>query len=1037
MKRSRSRGAIGLTFSVVAVEDRLKDFDAWDTDPIDNLNSSLAKSPTIKGLGSRAELVIKRGDIIKVLGACDSDGSKRRAVTRSAQRLSSGFLDPDAPVHDPYDVQTWWVGTIVKRGKDLQTGRFPQRCVALMKELREKNQTFRCKMCSRMQKSYVSHQILNDFGITGQKNHLFGARDLCDSCGPKIVRVVKSVAQAVLAKESNTEIITMLKQVARRKLVHEVAIEAYALTPERVPQAPPARRPENVVVVASPRVRRNKTPPGNGSSGSRRRISKNTVESPSLDVNNNPGPATDETDTNDTNDTNSNNNDNADTTDINDNNSNNDNNNDQATDEKKMEKANEPTDVEQDPCTNGRLGNRSTLLPGLSLIFNNTCAKEGHVEKSHILRMVKRLAKDHTEAKDFICDDETAEVIIDSLDADGNGTVEFAEWSQWIVRGAARTQDERDRFKQQNDVLYNTMMFLETIARIAAKLTLNPSLENIRPALVTIFHDAMTYEGHLTPEDIQNMVESLSSKFPTIAFMECNDQVAATIVQSLDDDDNGTVELEEFVPWLMSGMSKDTETRTKFAEQGETFQLLISFMESLAQVAEQMTANILKLKPGLQYLFKKYSSGSNNSTMIVDDIKLMVNELATEYIQLEWFDCDDEFTTLIVNSLDQDGDGMVDENEFVDWMLKGAAKSSYIKEKFASKNEKFNKLSKFVTAISNVAKILNGDNGDNDGNDGNGNNDGNDGNGNNDGNDGNDGNATEPSAASQPEKATSNDATAITTATAATAGTAAVPMLLQQRRDRIKKSNVLKNLPAFGSLTEDHIKSIVDTMKYEEFDDDNPLIIEQGKVANKVYIVLAGQVSIMAASGKQGWPAEKMRIGELEVFGVEALLGIENQRYSISGVACDEVQLMSLTVPGNPILGDQAEEIVKAARKQREVDVGLKFGRKFRSKFLERKNSGTLQRVENVNGSGGGGSGDSGSSGSSGGSDGNAPSSPTTATPMPIPKEAVTGGGEDEEAALKKLKEKKKAERIAKHTAMIEKKRMESSVDPDEWGVND
>ena len=86
MKRSRSRGAIGLTFSVVAVEDRLKDFDAWDTDPIDNLNSSLAKSPTIKGLGSRAELVIKRGDIIKVLGACDSDGSKRRAVTRSARR---------------------------------------------------------------------------------------------------------------------------------------------------------------------------------------------------------------------------------------------------------------------------------------------------------------------------------------------------------------------------------------------------------------------------------------------------------------------------------------------------------------------------------------------------------------------------------------------------------------------------------------------------------------------------------------------------------------------------------------------------------------------------------------------------------------------------------------------------------------------------------------------------------------------------------------------------------------------------------------
>ena len=78
------------------------------------------------------------------------------------------------------------------------------------------------------------------------------------------------------------------------------------------------------------------------------------------------------------------------------------------------------------------------------------------------------------------------------------------------------------------------------------------------------------------------------------------------------------------------------------------------------------------------------------------------------------------------------------------------------------------------------------------------------------------------------------------------------------------------------------------------------------------------------------------------------------------------------------------KENLKAARKQREVNVGLKFGRKFRYKFLKRKNAGTLQRVENVNGSGGGSSGDSGGSSGSGDSSGtgesggNAPSSPTT-----------------------------------------------------------
>jgi len=982
MNRTRSIQSLGLNFTVVAVEDRLKGFEAWDADQSSNKGLITSSQSQQKGLGSRNELVIKRGDIIKVLAACNPDGSKRRPVRREAKRLSSGFLDPNAPAHDPYDKETWWIGTIVnKRGKETKTGRFPQRSVAMMAELRQKNQTFRCKMCSRMQKSFVTHDVLNSFGITGQPNHLFGARDLCDGCGPKILRVVKSVAQAVLANDSNDDIIRMLKQVARRKLVHETAVEAYALTPERVPVAPPARRPENFSngpVVSSPRANaanlRRTTPPLDPP-GRRRRDIRQENNAPSslfsseiIDSVEDMGPATDSVVDNNV--------------------------------ESKNVKPSTPlmTNVKNiekqgqiNPEADGRLGDERTLLPGLSLIFKNTCAKEGHITKAHLLRMVRRLAKDHSEARDFICDDETAQVIIDSLDADGNGTVEFEEWSQWILRGATRTQQERDRFKNQNNVLFNTMMFLETIALIAKKLTMNPSIEELRPALVRIFHNSMTDAGHLSPSDIKKMVKDLSAQYTTVSFFECTDQVAETIVQSLDDDGNGAVEMEEFIPWLMTGMVKDQETRTRFAEQGETFALLISFMESLGKVANIMTSDIEKIRPGLETLFQTYSS--DGTSMTSEDLQFMVDDLSKKYEEdveknIVWFDCDNQFTVMIINSLDGDGNGLIELHEWSNWMLKGVAKSDYTRDKFAAQNENFQKLSLFVKSITNVAKRISQGRG----------------------------------ADVVPNTVKAKAPPAEETAKSNVVLKKPSNTILVQRRDRIRKSDCLRRLPAFASLNDDYLNAIIDTMEFQEFDDDDPLIVEQGKIADRVYVILAGQVSIMAASGKQGWPAEKMRIGELETFGVEALLGLKSQRYSISGVACDEVQVMCLTVPENAAMGDDADAIVQAARQQREKEVGAKFGRKFRNKYLERRKS-------SENGTG------------------TTISPPATAvaavTKAPSIGETVAAtdqveAKEEDDAKQQRLKEEKqaakKAARQAKHRAMMDKQGGGDQDLADEWG---
>jgi Ca2+-binding EF-hand superfamily protein len=358
--------------------------------------------------------------------------------------------------------------------------------------------------------------------------------------------------------------------------------------------------------------------------------------------------------------------------------------------------------------------NSESILPGLAIIFKNACTFEGHLSKEHIVRMIQRLAKDHREAKDFECSLDTANLIIMALDADGNGTVEFEEWSNWIVKGAMRTSTEREEFKKSNAMLRDTMDFLELIVTIAKKISLRPDIEDLRSALMAIFEDATQtdIEGHLFHDDIIRMNERLSERYPNIRFINCTEDCAKTIVQSLDTDNNGSVEIDEFVPWLLTGISKTKEEREIFSSQGQTFRNLIEFMESLTNVAKSMTKEINELKPNLKILFSKYATGDgkdNEKAMSVKDISVMLNDLSSQNIK--YGDCDIEknisvTASLVVEGLDVDGSGTIEWNEFVDWIIAGVSTSNYARKKLSSESEINKKLLFFLEYISEIAKAI-------------------------------------------------------------------------------------------------------------------------------------------------------------------------------------------------------------------------------------------------------------------------------------------------------------------------------------------
>ena len=65
--------------------------------------------------------------------------------------------------------------------------------------------------------------------------------------------------------------------------------------------------------------------------------------------------------------------------------------------------------------------------------------------------------------------------------------------------------------------------------------------------------------------------------------------MARSITESLDADGNGTVELEEWVTWIIRGAQRPALDRAKFAAHSETFMLLTKFLEAISFVAKKLT----------------------------------------------------------------------------------------------------------------------------------------------------------------------------------------------------------------------------------------------------------------------------------------------------------------------------------------------------------------------------------------------------------------------------------------------------------------
>ena len=492
--------------------------------------------------------------------------------------------------------------------------------------------------------------------------------------------------------------------------------------------------------------------------------------------------------------------------------------------------------------------------------------------------MVKRLKREYPDVPaSFTCKKSTAKLIIESLDVDKNGSVEKEEFVEWVLKGAEKSRLERQAFAKSGKEFFLVSHFLDFVLRFARKIHFDQKIEALRPALMRIFSEASEYNsesGHMNTDGLIKMVEKLKQRYPDVKWPGINEKgaetIANTVIEALDGNGNGTIEMDEWTPWILKGISQTAVQRQRLLSSSKTMSNVCQFADSIGKIAEKMTADFEKLRPVLVKLYK----GATNSGghMSADDILAFAEQMGKDYPDysaVSGLKLDAKTSITIVEALDADGNGTIECEEWVDWLLRGMGKTKAQRDAFARGQPKFAKLREFLDAVQVVAEKEAG----------------------------------------------------ISTGLVEE-GKITYRFVMPNDKEAVKitmkSAKVLQQVPALSALEDGDLEKIVDSMEYKSYNRENPLIVEQGSSADEFFIVIVGKVSIMVAD-KQGWPREHCKKNVFEWFGEERFLGLENDRYTFSAIATGDQQVwvLKLNCKENKILNDHSEEIVAAARASR------------------------------------------------------------------------------------------------------------------------
>ena len=174
-----------------------------------------------------------------------------------------------------------------------------------------------------------------------------------------------------------------------------------------------------------------------------------------------------------------------------------------------------------------------------------------------------------------------AKTIFNALDTDGDGSINDHEFISWILRGTSLSYAERHLFVAESDVNMRIINFLEVVVVLCggaelldgmmlASQTAKVHHDRLEHGLKNLFsHFDADNSGEIDKEELERLMIDLPTRFYVSPETVCLPSDVDVVMKTLDADDSGAVDYEEWKSWILKHNKKSRNARDTFASQSD------------------------------------------------------------------------------------------------------------------------------------------------------------------------------------------------------------------------------------------------------------------------------------------------------------------------------------------------------------------------------------------------------------------------------------------------------------------------------------
>ena len=337
---------------------------------------------------------------------------------------------------------------------------------------------------------------------------------------------------------------------------------------------------------------------------------------------------------------------------------------------------------------------------------------DGHISTNEMEAMIRSLtdgaglgSPDWPKARQ-VSPLQDAEFIVEALDSDKNGQIEEDEWVGWIQLGLSRELKSRKAYAKKSDRNHRLENFLGIIESIPAdevddSLISAVTKEQVEGVFESFDKDG---DGHITIDELKSMLTELKLRTSIgTGSIQSDKEDAQTLLDALDTDNNGSVEKNEFVEWVVRGLGRPLRQRVAWANKSVRNRRLDHFLRAVSETASG-TKRRSEFRRHLRKIFYKFDLDQDGHIVqdelvaMMTEIRLVIGQGAADVAFAP------QDAQAVIQAMDSDGNGKVEEDEFVNWMNDGLTIPRSRREAFAAKSAFNRRTACFLGAVEAYIK---------------------------------------------------------------------------------------------------------------------------------------------------------------------------------------------------------------------------------------------------------------------------------------------------------------------------------------------